>query len=226
MYRTILAFGIVAAVAASSPALAADLPTNLDNYSTELKLKIAIAISPRSPPVKMHLTRSAERRPVIYGTTDLPDGTILQVQLTIPWLPDGQERVSIGLPACRINCIPIGDRVIVKNGTFRTGPLSQGSDNPLYPGVYPLEVIVETGNWNGPNPDCFTRFTPRKSSSNDQPIRDPWLQRATAPRLHQGADRTRLRRRVRHAASRMLPRTRVVYATYPPATRGLSRATT
>ena len=45
MYRTkILALGIAAAVATSSPALAADLPEGLDSfrYPTELKLAIAV----------------------------------------------------------------------------------------------------------------------------------------------------------------------------------------
>jgi hypothetical protein len=157
MYRTILAFGIIAgAVAASSPALAADLPDSYSDYSTEPKLKIATAISPRSPPIRMQLTRSAGARPFLYGTTSLPNGAILQITIRIPWLSDGQERVSIGLPACRINCIPLDDRVIIKNGAFQMGPFSLGTE-PLDPGVYPYEIIIETGNFYRSPDDAFRK---------------------------------------------------------------------
>ena len=50
--------GAVLLATLALPALAADLPDSF-NYPTELKLRIATAISPRSPPVRMH--RDPER---------------------------------------------------------------------------------------------------------------------------------------------------------------------
>jgi hypothetical protein len=150
MYK-ILAFGII--VGASSLAIAADLPDSTETYSTDLKLKIATAISPRSPPVRTHLTRSGGARPIIHGTTSLPDGAILQIIMRKPWLPDGQARLSAGLPACRNNCGPLMDRVMVKNGAFQMGPFS---DEPLDPGVYEFELIVERGVFG---PDEFHKFS-------------------------------------------------------------------
>jgi hypothetical protein len=153
---------IAAAVLLASlalPALAADHTSGDDNYSTELKLKIAIAISPRSPPVTMHLTRSRGARPLLYGTTSLPDGAILQIHVRMPWLPDAQERMSIGLPACKISCMGLDDRVMIKNGAFQMGPFGgAGPDHPLDPGVYPYEITLETGNfYSGTTDDMFRK---------------------------------------------------------------------
>ena len=102
----------------------------------------------------MRVTRSAGARPFLYGTTSLPDGAILQIIIRRPWLPDGQERVSIGLPACRINCAPLEDRVMIKNAAFQMGPFSLETE-PLDPGVYPFEIIIETGNLSSPTAEAF-----------------------------------------------------------------------
>jgi hypothetical protein len=127
-----------------------------------LKLKIAIAISPRSPPIHLQLVRSGGAKPILSGTTNLPDGAVLQVSLKKPWLPDGQERISIGMAACADgNCLPpgtprgdTGDRMTIKSGTFQAGPFTfRGA--PLGPGVYPIEILIETGNLYGPNPEFF-----------------------------------------------------------------------
>ena len=61
--------------------------------------------------------------PIISGTTDLPDGTVLFVNVRKPWLPDGAQRVARGIPACGDDCIPaevgenhlIGATVTVRN---------------------------------------------------------------------------------------------------------------
>jgi hypothetical protein len=51
-----------------------------------------------------------------------------------------------------ISCTPLGDRVIIRNGAFQMGPFSP---EPLDPGVYPYEIIIETGNFSSPNADEF-----------------------------------------------------------------------
>jgi hypothetical protein len=95
----------------------------------------------------MQVTRSAGARPLLFGTTSLPDGAILQIHVRMPWLPDAGERMAIGLPACKISCMGLDDRVIITAGTFQMGPFSWVRDGPLDPGVYPYEILIETGNF-------------------------------------------------------------------------------
>jgi hypothetical protein len=93
-------------------------------------LTISAAFSQNEPP---HFDVVAEgmNYPIVHGTTNLPDGTILLVDLKKPWLPDGQERIARGLPACEGDCISaegpdrlIGATVVVKRGSFSAGPFS------------------------------------------------------------------------------------------------------
>lgn len=63
-------------------------------------------------------------RPIIEGTTNLPDGTGLIVSLQTP------------VPACRPNCRMWESKSIVKNGQFIAGPF--GVD----PGIYTLEITT------------------------------------------------------------------------------------
>ena len=95
---------LMVAVAASSPALAAETPPKeLDcfKYSKELQLAItATAISPRRPPPTIHVNRTFGTRPIMFGTTNLPDGAILSVTLDKSHaLPDAEEK-NIHRPIC------------------------------------------------------------------------------------------------------------------------------
>jgi hypothetical protein len=85
--------------------------------------------------------------PTIRGLTDMPDGTKLLVTVMKPHLPDGQQRLARGLPACdemcgpaRILQTPYVDPV-VKNGIFIAGPFSFG-DQPFEPDIYPVRISV------------------------------------------------------------------------------------
>jgi hypothetical protein len=87
------------------------------------------------------ITASAEGvgHPIVSGRADLPDGTILSVILKKPWLPDAQQRLSRGLPACEDDCLPSQDSVQVQQGIFRTRPFSFG-DKPIRAGEYDIEI--------------------------------------------------------------------------------------
>lgn len=151
--------GLLACALGGGAGLAQE-PAN--DYPEALKLKVATAISPLSPPIQMKLTWQGGDKPALLATTNLPDGAVLQVRLRKPWLPDAQARLSIGLAACADgNCFPpgtprgnMGDRVTIENGTFRAGPFTYGGA-PLAPGVYPIDIIIETNNYNGPHPEMF-----------------------------------------------------------------------
>jgi hypothetical protein len=87
--------------------------------------------------------------PVITGTTDMPDGTVLFVNIMKPWLPDGAQRVARGLPACGDDCFPAttggngltGANATVRNGSFVAGPFSFVG-RPFQPGTYDLEITL------------------------------------------------------------------------------------
>jgi hypothetical protein len=95
------------------------------------------------------LTVSGGSYPTISGTTDLPDGTKLFVYVLKPHLPDGQQRMARGLPACEDDCLPATYGVppyvdpVVKNGAFLAGPFSFGG-KPVRPNVYPIRISVVT----------------------------------------------------------------------------------
>jgi hypothetical protein len=88
-------------------------------------------------------------RPIIKGITDMPDGTMLFVNVRKPWLPDGQQRVARGVPACGEDCFPAttgatyltGANVVVKRGNFAAGPFSFRGE-PFPPGTYPLDISL------------------------------------------------------------------------------------
>ena len=94
---------------------------------------------------------SGGARPIVTGTTNLPDGTQLFIVLQKPWLPNAKERLAVGLPACADDCFPLQTNstlpngvslgVVVKNGHFSDGPFThRGAALP--PGEYVLEVNV------------------------------------------------------------------------------------
>jgi hypothetical protein len=81
---------------------------------------------------------------VISGTTNLPDGMLLNVWLKKPWLPDARQRLAAGLAACSGDCIPLiadhgSTTVTVKSGRFSYGPISD-KGAALTPSTYVLEI--------------------------------------------------------------------------------------
>lgn len=91
--------------------------------------------------VKIDVTVTGGSRPIVKGVTNLPDGMRLAVSFRRPWLPDGQYRISLGLPACGETCWPISnDHVVeVKNGRFEDGPFNDAGRD-LKPGRYMLDI--------------------------------------------------------------------------------------
>jgi hypothetical protein len=90
---------------------------------------------------------SASPFPTVRGTTDMPNGTWLFIDFKKPWLPDAQQRIARGLPACGSDCIPaetgadhlLRATVVVQNGGFTAGPFSF-KGQPIPPGTYPVEI--------------------------------------------------------------------------------------
>jgi hypothetical protein len=107
--------------------------------------------SPRNGPASYSFKISVKGSdfPTITGTTNVPDGTQLLVNVKKAWLPDGQQRVARGLPACGDDCFPatapdhrlIGVTTTVRNGRFTAGPFSFRG-RPFAPGIYPLEISI------------------------------------------------------------------------------------
>jgi hypothetical protein len=101
----------------------------------------------RDPQYHFQFTVSAGPYPTIRGLTDMPDGTKLMVTVIKPHLPDGQERIARGLPACDGMCGPAKTRQepyvapVVKDGLFFAGPVSF-SDQPFKADIYPVRVYV------------------------------------------------------------------------------------
>jgi hypothetical protein len=93
------------------------------------------------------LSASSGPYPTIRGLTDLPDGTKVMVTLLKPHLPDGQQRMARGLPACEDMCGPAEVRQkpyvdpVVRNGIFIAGPFSFG-DHPLKSDIYPIRITI------------------------------------------------------------------------------------
>jgi len=152
----ILALTLSTAVLIGTAVSASAAPPAPADYSPDLQRRIVAAISPASPPIRIHLQTTPGLKPVVSATTNLPDGSILQVMVKKPWLPNGQERLAAGLAACGDNCLPpgaapgqFGDRVAVKDGAFRAGPFTY-SGAPLPPGSYPIEITLETGDMSSP----------------------------------------------------------------------------
>jgi hypothetical protein len=101
--------------------------------------------------VAIEASVSGDARPMVTGTTNLPDGMQLMVWLVKPWLPDGKERLAAGLPACGDDdCFPLqtytklpnapGFGVVVKNGRFSDGPFDY-KGAALRSGNYVLAVM-------------------------------------------------------------------------------------
>lgn len=93
------------------------------------------------------LTVSRNSYPTIRGTTDIPDGTQLFVNVLKPHLPDGQQRLARGLPACEDDCSPANSvavpppDTIVQNGAFSAGPFTFNG-KPFRPNFYPIRISV------------------------------------------------------------------------------------
>ena len=107
---------------------------------------------------------SGGARPIVTGTTNLPDGTSLLIGLTKPYAPNGRERLAAGFPPCvemsssgnscgslSANGRRIYNEVVVKNGRFSDGPFTdEGAALP--PGTYGLEVWNMIGGVGGIQP--------------------------------------------------------------------------
>lgn len=112
-----------------------------------LQVDLALAQSVKEP-ARFKIFASGGVYPIINGSTDLPDGTRLLIILKKPWLPDGQQRLARGLPACGDDCFPAdgaGQRggivAIIKGGSFVAGPFSFNG-KPFRRENYPLEIFV------------------------------------------------------------------------------------
>jgi len=110
-------------------------PRNEAQSATQPVLQGQLAdAAPRGAEQRSHFTVSVEGGlyPVIHGITDMPDGTQLFVNIKKPWLPDAQQRIAQGLPACGDDCSPATTRsnylsgtiVAVRSGAFVAGPFS------------------------------------------------------------------------------------------------------
>jgi hypothetical protein len=93
--------------------------------------------------------------PTISGTTSVPNGTILLINVKKAWLPDAQERLAQGLAACGDDCLPAigpageswGVESAVQNGTFSAGPFSFAKQ-PFRPGNYTVEIFIKPKKQN------------------------------------------------------------------------------
>jgi hypothetical protein len=103
----------------------------------------ASAVSPFV--ITMDTTLAGGRRPMISGTTNLPDGTRVVIFLYRPFLPNPRARWAAGLNTCDGGC-PLepddGDIGIeVKYGHFQAGPFSEDRHGkPLAAGTYSIVV--------------------------------------------------------------------------------------
>jgi hypothetical protein len=106
------------------------------------------------------LSANEDPFPTISGTTDLPEGTKLFVNLLKPHLPNGQQRMAQGLPACEEDCFPASSGVlpyrdpIVQNGRFSAGPFHFG-DKPVKPNIYPIRISIVPDPVTGDNVDVI-----------------------------------------------------------------------
>jgi hypothetical protein len=91
--------------------------------------------------------------PIVSGSADIPDGTQLFIVLAGPWLPDGEQRVALGLSGCGEPCSvasglgpkdQIGVIARVKNGRFSAGPFSMNG-KPLRPA--PVSYFLMIDSW-------------------------------------------------------------------------------
>jgi hypothetical protein len=100
--------------------------------------------------VTIQTSVSGGARPIVMGRTNLPDGTVLMMWLTKPWLSNARERIAVGLSACGDSCFPLTvsgstfDEVKVKNGQFTWGPVLDNG-GALKSGTYTLEVNSRGG---------------------------------------------------------------------------------
>jgi hypothetical protein len=95
--------------------------------------------------VAIEASVSAGTRPTVTGTTNLPDGTNLWISIRKPWLPNGKERLAVGLNPCEPDCIPFeagNGMVAVKNGRFSDGPITDEGGAAISPGNYVLEITI------------------------------------------------------------------------------------
>ena len=138
----------------------------------------------------------------------MPDGTELSVLIFKPWLPDGQQRLDAGLPACENGCSPatgpdggdLGSAVVVKNGHFSVGPFSF-NHSPFHRGVfYPVEIdiidrtVTRTGNSDEEIKReldqfmCSGYLTKIQVAGDDLPLAPPEPAPAPAPQPSQAND--------------------------------------
>ena len=146
--RRTLAVGVALVVAGCSPA---PMPSNQsDGTAASAQVGDAAALTPLT--VAIETSISGGSSPVITGTTNLPDGTILWAQMMPPH------------PQCMPTCTPYapagvpfeawGGAVTVEHGTFTIGPDWQHPSSPwlrgdgspgLHGGTYVLEVRIPPG---------------------------------------------------------------------------------
>jgi hypothetical protein len=75
-------------------------------------------------PLNVQITVLAAHHLIVSGETNLPDGTVLNISVEKPYLPDAQSRLSQGLPACGNDCFPYEATSTVKGGKFSMTPFS------------------------------------------------------------------------------------------------------
>jgi hypothetical protein len=110
--------------------------------------QVAQAQPPAPQQSDFTVTVGGDLLPMIRGTADFTDGTQLFILIRKPWLPDAQERMARGQPACGDDCAPattgedhvFGAIAVVHEGKFVAGPFSFRGQ-PFKPGRYPLEIF-------------------------------------------------------------------------------------
>jgi hypothetical protein len=107
--------------------------------------------------VTIETSVSGSARPIVTGTTNLPDGTHLSIWIAKPWQPNAKERLAVGLAVCGDDCLPLtatnydtGDDVLVKNGQFSDGPFTD-KGAALRPGTYVLEIMISGASSEPPD---------------------------------------------------------------------------
>lgn len=125
------------------------------------------AATPRSLEVRIKASISDEPRPMVRGTTNLPDGTNLEVWVRKAWLPDGSLRLAAGLAACGDDCLPLtapgpslnvlSVNATVANGQFEAGPFTDppSKNTPPYHDARDPprgRYILEVSAWSARQP--------------------------------------------------------------------------
>jgi len=129
-----VAFGLTAWLSSGSESVPQVSPENASRSAassaniTDEKV-LAALVDPNSITVDMSVSVTSANPPVVQGTTNLPDGTTMQVLL------------KGDMPACFPRCGFMYNKTTVKNGRFTVGAELTGAEK-LIPDSYTIEINV------------------------------------------------------------------------------------